>query len=378
MLGTPTAYFIWYGTWNDSSESIVTQFVKDLGGSPWYSTMTSYYDSHGTSVSNAVAYGGSTTDAYSRGKSLKGSDIQAIVKDAITSNRLTKSANAVYMVVTASDVNVADDAPDSTGHVNAFCTDYCGWHTHATIDSTDIKYAFIGNGSFCSVKSQCLWSSNLTKSPNENVAADTMVSVVAHELVESVSDPDLDGWSNPKATENGDLCAWKSGTTYPAANGSTANVRLNGRDYLIQENWMNAGGGSCVLGNPAATLPPAPTNCTASVGCGDSVGVRCDIDQDVMELQRWDGAFWKTVSSDAYLPRYVYPLMTDDGSAVNSAIYRACNVTSGGRTCGASLYVTMPHTACAPSVPSSGPPAGCYYDTFRKLHCHLLTTHAGP
>ncbi len=43
--------------------------------------------------------------------------------------------------------------------------------------------------------------------------------------------------------ENGDKCAWQWGSTYTAANGARANVRLGSRDFLLQTNWVNAGGG---------------------------------------------------------------------------------------------------------------------------------------
>jgi len=32
--------------------------------------------------------------------------------------------------------------------------------------------------------------------------------------------------------------AWKYGTTYTAS-GATANMKLGGRDYLVQSNWVN-------------------------------------------------------------------------------------------------------------------------------------------
>src|SRR5262249_13353254 len=36
-------------------------------------------------------------------------------------------------------------------------------------------------------------------------------------------------------------------STYKSANGSDANVHLGNRDYLLQEMWVNANGGSCQL-----------------------------------------------------------------------------------------------------------------------------------
>ena len=74
-----------------------------------------------------------------------------------------------------------------------------------------------------------------------------MVSVVAHELEEAVTDPNLNAWYDNRGYENADKCAWTFGTTYNATNGSKANMNLGGRDYLIQRNWVNASGGYCSI-----------------------------------------------------------------------------------------------------------------------------------
>jgi hypothetical protein len=100
-----------------------------------------------------------------------------------------------------------------------------------------------------------------TLSPNGNEGADAMASVMAHELNETVTDPHGDAWFHTDtAGENGDLCNFKYGTataaldfstTFPALNGAHADIVLSGRQFLIQSNWLNSGGGSCAMGfNP--------------------------------------------------------------------------------------------------------------------------------
>jgi len=84
-------------------------------------------------------------------------------------------------------------------------------------------------------------------SPNRNAGPDGMASIIAHELEESVTDPLLNAWFDTRGYENADKCAWTFGTTYSAGNGSTANMRLGTRDFLIQRNWVNASGGYCSL-----------------------------------------------------------------------------------------------------------------------------------
>ena len=40
-----------------------------------------------------------------------------------------------------------------------------------------------------------------------------MASVIAHELVEAVSDPQLNAWYDRRGYENADKCAWTFGST---------------------------------------------------------------------------------------------------------------------------------------------------------------------
>jgi hypothetical protein len=233
MLGTVNVYYIWYGNWSgNSATTILTDLANNIGGSPYFNINTTYYDGSNRHVSNSVQYAGSTTDSYSRGTSLSDSAIQGVVADAINQGRLPKDANAVYFVLTSSDVTAS----------SGFCTQYCGWHTHGTVTGSDIKYAFIGNPDRC--PSAC---EQQTTGPNGNAGADGMASILAHELEEAATDPDLNAWYDTRGQENADKCAWTFGTTYRVANGSQANVRLGNRDFLIQRNWVNASGGYCSM-----------------------------------------------------------------------------------------------------------------------------------
>lgn len=231
MLGTPNVYYIWYGAWNgNTAVPILEDLARNIGGSPYYNINTTYTDGAGNAVSNAIAYGSSTTDDYSQGRRLDDASILAIVRGALDGGRLPLDANGVYFVLTSADVRV-----------NGFCNSFCGWHTHATISQTDIKYSFVGSADRC--LSSC--AEQTVSSPNGNPGADGMASIVAHELEEATTDPDLNAWYDRNGLENADKCAWTFGTTYAAPNGSLANMRLGARDYLIQRNWLNVGAGSC-------------------------------------------------------------------------------------------------------------------------------------
>jgi Phosphate-induced protein 1 conserved region len=231
--GTVNVYVIWYGNWaGNSATTIIPNFLNAIGGSPYFNVNTTYYNGSGTHVVNAVSYLGSTTDNYSQGTSLSDNQIAGVVMSAITSGRLPTDANGVYFVLTSADVTAS----------SGFCTSYCGWHTYGSINGSNIKYAFVGNPDRC--PSACEAQSN---SPNGNAGADGMVSIIAHELEEATTDPNLNAWYDSRGSENADKCAWTFGSTYGTANGSAANMNLGGHDYLIQQNWVNAGSGYCAL-----------------------------------------------------------------------------------------------------------------------------------
>jgi hypothetical protein len=231
LLGTTNVYYIWYGNWSgNSATTILTDFATNIGGSPYFNINTTYYNGSSVHVSNAVHFAGSTTDNYSQGTSLTDANIQTVVSSAISSNRLPKDTNGVYFVLTSADVTAS----------SGFCTQYCGWHTHGTISGSDIKYSFVGNPDRC--PASCAAQ---TVGPNGNAGADGMASIIAHELEETVTDPDLNAWYDTKGAENADKCAWTFGATYLTSNGAKANMQLGSRDYLVQQNWVNLSGGYC-------------------------------------------------------------------------------------------------------------------------------------
>ena len=233
LLGTVNVYYIWYGNWSgNSATTILMNLAQNIGNSPYFHINTTYYNGSNVHVSGGVQYAGSTTDSYSQGTSLTDAQIQTVVSLAISSNRLPKDTNAVYFVLTSADVTAS----------SGFCTQYCGWHTRGTISGSDIKYAFIGNPDRC--PSAC---EEQTTSPNGNAGADGMASIIAHELEEATTDPDLNAWYDRRGYENADKCAWTFGTESTASNGSKYNVTLGGTNYLIQRNWVNANGGFCAM-----------------------------------------------------------------------------------------------------------------------------------
>ena len=239
-------YYIWYGDWSKdtAAQTILTDFIKNLGGSPYFNINTTYYDyevgPNGTNVVkdlvvNSVHYMGSTNDNYSLGKRLSDNDVGLVAQNAILDGRLPLDYNGVYFVITSADVT----------ETSGFCTAYCAFHGYqGSGPFPNQVVAFIGNIDQC--PSVCTAQPALP-TPNNNVGADGMVSAIAHELEESVTDPLATSWTFPDQTENADLCAFTYGAFYRIPNGSYANMKLGDHQYLIQQNWVNKNGGYCAL-----------------------------------------------------------------------------------------------------------------------------------
>jgi hypothetical protein len=236
MLGVPNIYYIWYGNWSGNTATrILTDLAQHFWGSSYYNINSTYYDGTGARVSGQVSYAGSTSDSYSQGAALSDDAVQTVVVAALESKALPTDPNGVYFVLTSADVN----------ETSGFCRQYCAWHTNGTINGQDIKFAFVGNSDRC--PSACAAQ---TTSPNGNAGADGMASMIAHELSEMVTDPDLNAWYDRLGTENGDKCQWNFGTTQNAPNGSKYNVTLGSTKYLLQQIWANASGGYCAIHYP--------------------------------------------------------------------------------------------------------------------------------
>lgn len=236
----PNIYYIWYGNWtNDPGVSILTDLAKNIGSSAYYTINSTYTDKYGIPIKSATGSFASYIDNYSGGTTLSDPGVLTVVTSAISKGKLPISTNAIYFVLASSDVK------ESSG----FCTKYCGWHSSANIKSgkstVNIKYAFVGNPS-----QQCPNSceAQTTASPNNNPGADAMASVVAHEISEAVTDPNLNAWyETATGYENADKCSWKFGQGTAVGNGSLYNTIIGTRAFYIQQNWVNVGTGYCGL-----------------------------------------------------------------------------------------------------------------------------------
>ncbi|HWZ45184.1 MAG TPA: hypothetical protein VNW97_17035 [Candidatus Saccharimonadales bacterium] len=250
LKGNPVPiYVIWYGNWNSTGSNtqttvnLIGTYLNNLGNSP-YELINSTYGDNAGNVSGNLTLAGQIFDTGSQGTKLSNSRLSSIVTRSF-SNGLPTDANGVYLVLTSSDVSE-----------QGFCTQFCGFHTHQTLNGTDIKWSFVGNSDRC--PSGCEIQATGPNSPAVNVGgADGMANVISHETEEAISDPDLNAWFDSSGQENGDKCNFNFGatTTCTSANGCTSagvsagakfNQTIGGHPFMIQQNWENKNGGACV------------------------------------------------------------------------------------------------------------------------------------
>jgi len=243
-------YLIFYGNWNSTgsntqaSVSLIEHFVSTLGNTPYEKIATTYGDTTGN-VSGNVSLGGVTF--VNSSTNLTDTSLRTTVSNAISSGALPRNGNGVYMVLSSSNIN----------ETSGFCTQYCGFHTHASLGGVDIKYGFVGNPDRC--PSGCEIQRTGPNSPATNVGgADGLINVLAHEQFEAITDPDLNAWFDSSGQEDSDKCNFNFGTTSTctstsicSAAGKSAGARFNvtfgNNDWMIQQQWENAAGGKCVL-----------------------------------------------------------------------------------------------------------------------------------
>lgn len=227
-------HLIWYGSWNDGKTAtkpqaaanapkpndyfnFVNQFLADVkADGRWKMNNIYYYQASSTATKVQIADFAVVANTFvprndaKYGKTLGQTSIKNIAS-AVAGTSYDK--NAVYLVLTSSDVAVSG--------FNAQRVQFCGWHSATTSSPTAMKYGFVGN------------STNVTAcqgqtggSPNGDIGADSMISVLLHEIEEAITDPNVTGvaWRDSVGNENADKCAWTWGTISTDANGISSNM----------------------------------------------------------------------------------------------------------------------------------------------------------
>ena len=288
LSGRVDVYLLYYGSWTDPTYTyqypppphsgsqyspsndwpIIDDYVNNLGTSGHFKILTTYFDEwnhHPTSLYYAQAwdcpinsaYGTTLTDGLTT-TGQPSNTLQQLLHDQIKANLSTipNPDNTVFIVVPTPDITVigSDGKPMSAGFHQPMSSAY--WQDMASTFTKAPKFAvvspspgFNSDGGFGHV-------------PNSPLA-DMQVDELTHELFESITDPyPYKGWNSPLGAQNGgkggeigDLCEefgvglkspnYNFAPHYNTANGGIATIRVGSRDYRVQREWVNRGGGYC-------------------------------------------------------------------------------------------------------------------------------------
>ncbi|KAJ3111120.1 pre-mRNA-splicing factor syf1 [Phlyctochytrium bullatum] len=218
LTGPLSFYLIYYGQeWNetDARIPIIEEFVNHVGQTPWWNTIREYPDASGFHAATRVlsvrgrhidngSYGFNFTDGYD---TLLPTSWPRVINSAISSNNWTVDANrTIFIIVTDQQVE------DST--LGGFCRP---------------RRYFFGS------------------SPNGNVAADSIVNSIAHQLANVITNPLYNGWyflddgvesDTTIPGEIASVCEWRFSGVKPNATNEDAWNHVVGKNrYLIQNLW---------------------------------------------------------------------------------------------------------------------------------------------
>lgn len=240
MSGPVNLYNIYYGT--ENSKSLMDYFATYIGNSDWYSIMR-HYTTGTTSIAGAVTFKKSTSILTGTLATLTDSAVITIITNLFTSNTLTVDANGIYAFIFKGDIAFS-----------GWLTQWCGYHSSFNYNGKLIKYFISGDPAYGTNGVNCQgYRGGVTA--NGNLGADSVSTVYAHELVETVSDCLGNAFyaSTPNGLqENADLCAWNWISMLPGY--SNANVVIGTKKFLLQSNWLPGTG--CMLNDGTLSLSP--------------------------------------------------------------------------------------------------------------------------
>lgn len=223
-------------------ETLMGQYMNDIGGSAFYGLLTQYWDYSG-SVVNAVHLGATVVDstpyphAGTRADPLTSDNIEHEIDAAIARNHWSVDGEHVIFVFTG--YNVESCAYSTSGKQCSFASNgkhYCAYHAALSTSHAhgDAIYAYLP------VISDCVQLDELSSygSPNHDAIADATINSLSHEQFEAVTDPYDQGWydGDPTKGEIADKCEYRFGTIHPGG----GNVSLaHGHTYLLQAEWSD-------------------------------------------------------------------------------------------------------------------------------------------
>jgi hypothetical protein len=235
-------YFIYYGNWAGATRtrSLIHNFVNALHYNNFnhsYWDGLEYADRAGHhAASKGVTLKGAASVGYPYGKKPSQADMARVVHSVLDSGKFPPDSSAIYFVMTSGDVAVEGDST------------YCGWHSWQRMEvrflnnydvTLNVKYGLIRSASRGSC-SEFGSPAHHSATPNGDYVADSEVSVLSHEMVEAMTDPQLNAWFDSNGMEDSDKCNFNF-QDVRKVNGAYANLydRHYRRWWLVQSQYRH-------------------------------------------------------------------------------------------------------------------------------------------
>lgn len=208
-----------------------TSYIANLGGRAGFAIDTNPLPASGCQDTAVPVKTDCITDAQ----------LTAEIQKVMAANGWTPGINKLYMVFLPKNLGTCFDSAST----QCAYTQFCGYHSYFYSSGQPVVYSNepYGNADHC-------WTGLV--SPNNDVEADSAVSVATHEIMEAVTDPLLNAWFDSSGNEIGDICAWNFGNLTWTGNGAAApnaNQMYNGWYFTMQQEWSNHQN-ACALHGP--------------------------------------------------------------------------------------------------------------------------------
>jgi hypothetical protein len=254
VMNTFTAYVVYWtppGKRLDPSgsdarfRSLVGQYLKDIGGAPFYGLLRQYWDMAGP-VRNVARLGGTYVDtrpyphAGTSADPLNDSDIYTEIARVSASQHWPVDPGVGFALITAYGIQTCASYEGHRSCSFPLNNDggFCAYHSSTSYRSGNstadyLPYMLVANVPGC----DSLPTFDVGRAPYGAPVVDAVINSLSHEQFEMVSDPAGDGWyDNSDFSEIGDKCESSFGD--PASDG--VDVQLaNGHGYALQREWSN-------------------------------------------------------------------------------------------------------------------------------------------
>jgi hypothetical protein len=296
--------------------SALSSFVNDVSAGNYtpgnvFSVAQQYYDLTGPgSTQNFASYaeslGGVIVDTHPYPASgctdidgiaalpecLTDVQVQTELSAVVTAQALPQNNNTSYVLLTPKHVGSCYTGASK----QCAYSSYCGYHSFFAGPLGPIVYAEMP---WTYTTAGCDANSIFGLGYANGAASDPEISILSHELLGMMTDPNLNGWRDPAGSEMGDKCGYIYGSGgYGSGKGLTSNglglwnQLLNQDEYLLQEEFSNRDSDGLATGCVASdtdTQPAVTTTIDPSPVAGSPSTFTANVtDPAGVSLVQWD------------------------------------------------------------------------------------------